>query len=85
MTYTYPVIKHDGMTMSIGGVYEISRALGCTKQQIFSLRKREDFPRPIVELAATPVWDIDEVLQFKESWVRRSGPKPPPEAVEVSE
>lgn len=87
MSNRYPVIKHDGINMAIGGVYEISNVLGCTKQQIFSLRKRDDFPRPIVELAATPVWDIDEILEFKKNWIRRGTPKPKfvPEAVEVVE
>lgn len=84
MNNNYPVIKRGNISVPVGGVYEISHALNCTKQQIFALRKRDDFPRPLVELAATPVWDIDEVLAFKSTWVRRGAPKVAPEAIEVT-
>lgn len=81
----YAFINIEGTTLCIGGVFEISQVLGCTKQQIFSLRKKPEFPKPIAHLAATPIWDIEDILAFKRTWVRRSGPKPLPEAVEVSE
>jgi hypothetical protein len=62
------------MTMEIaklGGTSEVAEVLGCHKQQLRKLRMRPDFPQPIVCLAATPVWDIDDILLFRETWKRR--------------
>lgn len=68
-------------TKRIGGVYEVAQTLECAKQQIASLRKRPEFPEPIVTLAATPIWDLDDVQEFKTTWTRRNRePKPLPEA-----
>lgn len=56
----------------LGGTAEVAQLLNCQRQQVYSLRKREDFPEPVVMLAATPVWDLRNVSEFKDSWVRRS-------------
>jgi predicted DNA-binding transcriptional regulator AlpA len=56
----------------LGGTAEVAELLGCTRQQIYSLRQRDDFPEPVTRLAATPVWDLRNVLEFKGTWVRRS-------------
>jgi predicted DNA-binding transcriptional regulator AlpA len=55
----------------IAGTSEVSDFLDCPKQQIYALRKRPDFPQPVKVLAATPLWDLDEVATFKETWKRR--------------
>lgn len=57
---------------NIGGTAEIAELLGCPKQQIFALRKRKDFPKPIRILAATPLWDLDEIRVFATTWTRRN-------------
>jgi predicted DNA-binding transcriptional regulator AlpA len=69
----------------IGGVYEVAETLGCAKQQIASLRRRSNFPQPVVLLAATPVWDLDEIEEFKQTWVRHGQRKEKtvPEAIAV--
>ena len=36
--------------------------------EIHTLRKREDFPPAVINLAATPVWDRDALFAFKEGW-----------------
>jgi len=56
---------------NIGGTAEVAELLGCPKQQIYALRKRPNFPRPIKTLAATPLWDLDQVRNFAITWVRR--------------
>jgi hypothetical protein len=55
----------------LAGTAEVANELQCPKQQLYSLRKREDFPKPITSLAATPVWDIRHIRDFKQSWERR--------------
>jgi len=55
----------------IGGTAEVAHALGCPKQQIHALRRRKDFPQPIGKLAATPLWNLNEIREFGASWVRR--------------
>lgn len=53
------------------GTAEVAFVLGCSKQQIASLRKNPLFPKPIATLSATPLWDLDELLEFKKTWKRR--------------
>ncbi len=63
-------------SISIGGIYEVSEALGCSKQQIYSLRLKPEFPAPIAKVAATPLWDMEEITLFKSGWVRRASKAP---------
>jgi hypothetical protein len=67
----------------LAGVHEVAVFLGCAKQQIAALRKRPDFPAPVLHLAATPVWDLQDIESFRSGWQRRSrrAAKPIPEAV----
>lgn len=53
------------------GTAEVAEILQCPKQQIYTLRKRRDFPQPIRTIAATPLWDAAEVKKFASTWVRR--------------
>jgi predicted DNA-binding transcriptional regulator AlpA len=55
----------------IGGTAEVATVLGCQKQQIHALRKRLDFPKPITQLSATPLWNLDEIRAFELTWIRR--------------
>jgi predicted DNA-binding transcriptional regulator AlpA len=56
---------------SIIGTAEVAAILQCPKQQIYTLRKRKDFPQPIRTLAATPLWDATDISKFANNWVRR--------------
>lgn len=56
---------------NIGGTAEVANLLGCPKQQIHALRRRKDFPRPVCRIAASPIWDLNEIRKFGETWVRR--------------
>ena len=64
-TTTLVDVKH------IIGTAEVADLLKCPKQQIYTLRKRKDFPKPIRTLAATPLWDSSEIASFATTWVRR--------------
>lgn len=56
---------------SIIGTAEVADILQCPKQQIYTLRKRKDFPQPIRTIAATPLWNAEEISKFASSWIRR--------------
>lgn len=58
----------------IGGTAEVASILGCPKQQIYALRRRSDFPKPFLMLAATPLWDLKEIKLFASTWKRRTTP-----------
>lgn len=55
----------------LAGTSEVAQVLGCPKQQLAKLRQRSDFPLPVAMLAATPVWDVRDVYEFKGVWTGR--------------
>lgn len=56
----------------IVGTAEVASILNCPKQQIHALRKRADFPAPIVQLSATPLWNAQQIIEFGSNWKRRT-------------
>ena len=58
--------------LQLAGAAEVARVLGCRKQQITKLRQREDFPAPVAFLAATPIWDLRQIRDFRDLWKRRT-------------
>jgi len=55
------------------GVSEIAELLGVSRQRVAELRAREDFPWPVAELAAGPVWTLSSLKRFIAGWPRRPG------------
>lgn len=55
------------------GTSEVTELLGVSRQRLARLRERPDFPEPMVELAAGPVWLRSAVAAFLERWDRRPG------------
>lgn len=55
------------------GVTELARSLGVSRQRVAELRTRRDFPDPVAELAAGPVWRGSTLRRFVESWDRKPG------------
>lgn len=55
------------------GVTEVAELLGVSKQRVDQLRARDDFPKPVAELAAGPVWREDMLQRFIAEWPRRVG------------
>lgn len=56
---------------NIGGTAEVADLLGCPKQQIHALRRKSNFPKPIKQLSATPLWNLDDIREFATTWIRR--------------
>lgn len=56
---------------NIGGTAEVADLLGCPKQQIHALRRKPSFPKPIKQLSATPLWNLDDIRTFATTWTRR--------------
>ncbi|HET7234974.1 MAG TPA: hypothetical protein VFK59_00915 [Actinomycetota bacterium] len=55
------------------GVTEIAELLGVSRQRVMQLRQRADFPEPVAELAAGPVWRMFNLQRFIEEWPRKPG------------
>lgn len=58
------------------GVSEVAGILGVTRQRALEVSRRPDFPKPIAELAAGPVWNRHAVARFLERWPRRRTGRP---------
>ena len=55
------------------GVTEVAQMLGVSRQRVMQLRQRDDFPEPVAELAAGPVWKMFNLQRFVEEWPRKPG------------
>jgi hypothetical protein len=55
------------------GIAEVSEILGVSKQRASELARSARFPRPLIELAATPVWAATAIRRFVERWPRQPG------------
>jgi predicted DNA-binding transcriptional regulator AlpA len=47
------------------GLGEVSTIMGVSKQRIYQLAKRSDFPQPAFRLKATPVWRRADIHKFE--------------------
>ena len=57
----------DEMPLRLVGAREIRDLLGVSRQRVYQLAGRDDFPRPVATLASGKVWRIEEV----EAWIAR--------------
>jgi predicted DNA-binding transcriptional regulator AlpA len=57
------------VTSHLIGAAEIAAILGVSRQRVDQLAKADDFPPPVVEIAAGRVWSRDDV----EAWARATG------------
>jgi hypothetical protein len=55
------------------GITEVAEILGVTRQRAHQLSQTTEFPKPIVTLAAGPVWNRHAIDRFKDTWTRRPG------------
>jgi len=55
------------------GATEAARMLGVSRQRLYQLAERDDFPPPMVQLAAGPVWLTNSIRAFERDWDRRPG------------
>lgn len=67
--------------LDIVGVAEIAAMLGVTRQRVFQLSLRPDFPEPWRKMSAATFWRTSDVQAWAEAtgreW-RPRAPKPPP-------
>lgn len=73
MTEDYQDRWLDQPDEKLVGVSEIAAMLGVSKQRVSELRSSDDFPQPVAELAAGPVWRRSTLERFILEWPRRPG------------
>lgn len=73
MEETYADLELDQPTETYLGVSELSAEIGVTRQRVSELRTRTDFPAPVAELAAGPVWAASSLRRFLVTWERKPG------------
>ena len=66
-------LAHPDDTAILAGVREIAEMLKVSPQRVSELRHRPDFPAPVAELAAGPVWRVSSLRRFIQEWPRRPG------------
>lgn len=66
--------------IEIIGITEIAELLGVSKQRVFQLMERDDFPAPFAKLACGSIWRKGDLSTFAEGWQRKPG-RPPKIAV----
>lgn len=55
------------------GVAELAELLGVSRQRASALATQSNFPSPIAQLTATPVWDKATIGNFLKEWKRTPG------------
>lgn len=61
----------------LAGLAEVAEMLGVSRERVRQLRaERVDFPRPVADLQATPVWQRSEVAAWDASRQRKPGRRP---------
>jgi prophage regulatory protein len=49
------------------GSYEIGVMFGVSRQRVYQLTSRPDFPKPVVKLKVGSVWSTADVIKWAES------------------
>ena len=55
----------NGKPLRLIGAHEIRDLLGVTRQRVYQLTGRSDFPKPIARLAQGKIWAVEDV----EEWI----------------
>jgi len=75
--FGYPRIVAQGylsVEASVGGITEIAKYLGLSRQRVSVLAKTHPaFPKPVVTLACGSIWYMQGIKDFNEGWTRKSG------------
>jgi predicted DNA-binding transcriptional regulator AlpA len=53
------------MPLHLVGAREIRDLLGVSRQRVYQLAGRDDFPRPVAALASGKVWRIEDI----QAWI----------------
>jgi len=63
----------DADKLRLVGSHEIREMLGgISRQRVYQITSRRDFPAPVAELAMGNVWQTEDV----EAWIARRPPRP---------
>jgi serine/threonine protein kinase len=62
--------------MRLGGISEVAAELGVSRQRIGQLRSQPEFPDPVGEISAGPIWDLDAIERWNSSGLRRTSGRP---------
>lgn len=62
---------HDDVPQLVGA-HEIRELLGVSRQRVYQLAARSDFPEPVAHLAQGKIWTADEVTAWIEARRARS-------------
>lgn len=54
----------DGKPTRLAGAHEIRELLGVSRQRVYQLAARPDFPEPVAILAQGKVWVVDDIEQW---------------------
>ena len=54
----------DGKPTRLAGAHEIRELLGVSRQRVYQLAARADFPEPVAILAQGKVWAVDDIEQW---------------------
>ena len=61
----------------LAGLSEVAELLGVTRERVRQLRaERVDFPEPVADLQATPVWRRSDVVAWDAGRERKPGRRP---------
>ncbi|MGD0742093.1 MAG: serine/threonine-protein kinase [Acidimicrobiales bacterium] len=60
---------------------EVAAELGISRGRVSQLRRAKGIPEPIGEIAAGPIWDLDAVVQWNTSGLRRNSGRPTQERI----
>lgn len=73
MAERYADLDLDRPSETFLGVSELAAEIGVSRQRVSELRTRADFPSPVAELAAGPVWAMSSLRRFLGAWDRKPG------------
>lgn len=54
----------DGKPTRLAGAHEVRELLGVSRQRVYQLAARPDFPEPVAILAQGKVWAVDDIEQW---------------------
>jgi prophage regulatory protein len=60
----------DGDPVHLVGAHEIRDLLGVSRQRVYQLAARPDFPAPVAKLAQGNIWALEDV----EAWIKVQRP-----------
>jgi prophage regulatory protein len=63
----------DGKPMRLAGAHEVRELLGVSRQRVYQLAARPDFPEPVAILAQGKVWAVDDIEQWIADYRAPSG------------